>query len=161
MLRFLFCLIVILPIFFISKITGNQDAVAEIEIEKNTYQTFTDTKISTLRRCEAENIPVYFSDRFVESHSAAFLHAAVEAAANCSEAKAHVVNLKFEDMNDSDEVIAAGQVKEVTEFLKAYDTNVEIDRVTRVAKLDTRAVNGRAVIVEFEFGADDTSRIED
>lgn len=158
MLRFLFCLTVIAPIFFIPSLTNNQDAAASVEIEEDTYEMFTDSKISALSECQPENIPVYFSDAYVESHSAEFLHAAVDAVENCKDATVHVVNLKFENMTDDEEALARDQVEEVTAFLSAYDSHIEIDRETREAELDTRAVNGRAVVVEFEFDENTTTQ---
>lgn len=153
MLRFIFCLAVILPIFFIPSLTGDQNAVAEIEIEENSYDNFTDNKISALSKCEPESIPIYFSDRYVESHSAAFLHEAIEAASSCREAQAHIVSLKFENMDEADKAMSNVQFEEVAEFLKAYNSDIAIDDLVRETELDTRAVNGRSVVVEFEFNS--------
>lgn len=151
MLRFLFCLVFIAPIFFVPSLLGNQDAVASIEIEEDTYDAFTDAKLTALDACEAETIPVYFSDIFVETHSAEFLHSAVDAASDCGNATARIVGLKFDTMNDVELELSEQQVEEVAEFLNAYEVNLNIEQAAREIELDTRAVNGRAVIVEFEF----------
>lgn len=151
MLRFIFCLVFIAPIFFLPSILGNQDAVASIEIQEDTYDAFTDAKLTALDKCEPETIPVYFSDTFVETHSAEFLHSAVDAATDCAIATVRVVGLKFDNMTDAERTISDKQVQEVTEFLNAYGINLNVERSARKIELDTRAVNGRAVIVEFEF----------
>lgn len=151
MLRFLFCLIFIAPVFFLPSLLGNQDADASVEIQEDTYDMFTDSKISALSNCKAESIHVYFSDQYVETHSAAFLHQAVDAASSCENASIRIVNLKFDNMNDDELALADNQAEEATEFVKAYETNINVQRSVREAELDTRAVNGRAVIVEFEF----------
>jgi len=155
MLRFFFCLIFIIPVFFIPSLVGNQNADASIEIEEDTYDAFTDMKISALNNCEDETIPVYFRDEYVETHSAAFLHQAVDAATGCEDATIHIVNLQFENMNEDDLALADNRAEETTEFVKAYETDLDMKRSAREVELDTRAMNGRAVIVEFEFGGSD------
>jgi len=55
-------------------------------------------------------------------------------------------------MNEDELALADNRAKEATEFVKAYETDLDMERAARDAELDTRAVNGRAVIVEFEFG---------
>lgn len=151
MLRFLFCLIFIAPVFFIPSLLGNHNADASVEVAEDTYDTFTDSKISSLDKCEPESIPIYFSDAYVETHSAEFLHDAVSAASTCNNTTVRIVNLNFENMSESELLLAKDQVKEVAEFVKAYDVDIDIERSVRNVDLDTRAVNGRSVIVEFEF----------
>lgn len=151
MLRFLFCLLFITPVFILPSLLGNQDATASIEAEQDTYETFIDTKVAALSGCEPDNVPVYFRNEYVETHSAEFLHTAVDAASECFGLKATVMNLKFENMTEAELELADDQAEEVSEFLNAYDNTVEVERGAREIELDTRAVNGRAVIVEFNF----------
>lgn len=151
MLRFLFCLVFIAPVFFLPGLLGNQEADASVEIQQDTYDVSTDRKLVALENCESEAIPVYFYDAYVESHSAEFLHSAVEAASNCDSATARVVNLTFKDMNEAEINLSDERVYEVTQFLNAYETSVVFERSAREVELDTPAVNGRAVIVEFNF----------
>lgn len=151
MLRFLFCTVFIAPIFFLPGLIGDQDAVASIEIQEDTYDAFTDAKLSALDECEAETIPVYFKDVYVETHSAEFLHSAVDTAAACGGATVRVVGLEFEGMSETELELSDLQVEEVTEFLGAYDADINITKASRTVELDTRGVNGRTVTVEFQF----------
>ena len=151
MLRFFFCLIFIAPVFFLPGLFGNLNADATVEIQEDTYDAFTDSKISALSNCESESIPVYFSDEYVETHSADFLNQAVGATSNCDNATIRIVNLKFANMNQDELALADVQAKEATEFVKAHKTDADVARSARDVELDTRGINGRAVIVEFEF----------
>ncbi len=151
MLRFLFCLIFIAPVFFIPSLVDSQYADASIGIEEDTYGVFTESKIAALKSCEPESVHIYFSDVYVETHSAEFLHAAVDAASACKDTTVHIVGLEFENMTEGELALAKLQVNEVAEFLKAYETDAKVQHSSREAELDTRAANGRSVIVEFDF----------
>ena len=156
MIRFLFCSAAIIPVFFLPGVLQGSEADATPEAKPNTYVEFTNEKLEHLQDCESDSIGIYFHETYVTTHSAEYLQSAVDAVSHCDTPHIKLINLVQEDATPDETKLAKAQADEIEAFVESYDLEADLDRITRSVEANTRTVNGRAVLVEFDFDNDES-----
>lgn len=155
MLRLLFCTASIVPIAFIPWMTTKAKPVPAVE---TSYYDTADLEL--LSQCAADDIPVFFHDNLITSHSADDINTSLIAASDCGDMTVTVVPVLPDYADDRDLALADRRATQllahVDQVAEQTNTDMRLEIVNPPLREDisTLYINGRAAILRIEPDAD-------
>ncbi len=162
MLRLLFCTAAILPIAIIPWMTSRADTAEAVSqdavyVEETSYaELVTDPNIDALSHCDEGELPVFFREGLVTTHSAEFIAEGLEAAEGCGEVEVTIVPLLPEEAGPDEIAQMQHRTAELDDYVEAaadvLDTPVDIDVANEPVEeeITTLYINGRAAILKVD-----------
>ncbi len=153
MLRLLFCTAAIVPIAIIPWMTSEADTLP-VQVEDATYaELVTDPNLDALSACEMGELPVFFHDALVTTHSAEFIADGLRSAEGCGNVEVTIIPILPEYADEDDLENSVERTTELAAYIQAAaevtDTTIAIEIVNQPVKDDisTLYINGRAAIL--------------
>lgn len=153
MLRLLFCTAAIFPIAIIPWMTSEADTLP-VQVEDATYAALvTDPSLNALSLCEMGELPVFFHDAFVTTHSVEFIAEGLQSTEGCGSVDVTIIPILPEYADEADFESSALRATELTAYVQAVaeitDTPIAIEIANQPVKDDisTLYINGRAAIL--------------
>ncbi|MGB3456848.1 MAG: hypothetical protein WBG08_06945 [Litorimonas sp.] len=156
MLRLLFCTAAILPIAVIPWMTSEADTAVPAVQEASYAELVTDPSIDALSDCETGELPIFFRDDLVTTHSAEFIVEGLEAAEGCGSVDVTIVPLLPEEAAASDHAESEARAEELALYVEAAADQGNVDVDLGVAQepveeeISTLYMNGRAAILRID-----------
>ncbi|WP_298915978.1 hypothetical protein [uncultured Algimonas sp.] len=156
MLRLLFCTAAILPIGIIPWVSTKADTV-EMEAPEASYAELVKApNIDALSNCETGELPVFFHDSLVTTHSAEFILDGLEAAEDCGDVDVTIIPVLPEGANAADMSQSVQRTAELSEYVEAaadagtFDVALDIAKAPTEEEISTLYINGRAAILRID-----------
>lgn len=156
MLRLLFCTVAILPIGIVPWMTSKADTL-DVELADATYaELVADPSLAALSDCETGELPIFFHDQYVTTHSAEFIIDAVEAADDCGEVEVTIIPVLPEYADADIERESVARTAQLAEYVDATarvtqaDIRIDISEAPFKDDISTLYINGRAAILRID-----------
>ncbi|GLQ21162.1 hypothetical protein ACFFUB_06630 [Algimonas porphyrae] len=160
MLRLLFCTAAILPIAIIPWMTSEAETLDPVMGEASYTELVTDPNLDALNDCRVGELPVFFHDALITTHSAEAINAGMKSAEACGDVTVTVIPVlpayaDSQDLNQSDRRTTE-LVAYVDAAAKTVNASMDIEIVDRPVEDDisTLYINGRAAILRIDPNAD-------
>ncbi len=158
MLRLLFCSAALLPIAIIpwvSSDAGTINAVATSGSYDNpSYaEAVRAPAIDALEDCEASDLPVFFHDGYVTSHSAEYIQRGLQTAAECGGYDMTIVPVLPSEADSDERAQSVARTSELRELVRLSDeTNADLSVAKTMESDDvpTLYINGRSAFLRIE-----------
>lgn len=159
MLRLLFCSAALLPIAIIPWVNSGADtvdAIATSGFEQPSYaEAVRAPAIEALADCETSDLPVFFHDGLVTSHSAEYIQRGLRKAAACGDYDVTIVPVLPEDADGAERSLSVERTAELRELVRLSDetgADLSIGKTIEADEVPTLYINGRTAFLRIEPG---------
>ena len=156
MLRLLFCSAALLPIGIVPWMTSEADVMSEIMTTQTYAERVTDPSIDALSDCDVGELPVYFMDDLITSHSAEFIAEGFTAAEGCGSFDITIIPVLPKSAGDVEKSHSAQQTAELSAYIQdaanisRVDVRIDVADFPREDDISTLYMNGRAAILRID-----------
>ena len=152
MLRLLFCSAALLPIAILPFFTTEADALdVDASTEAVSYaEAVRAPSIASLADCEAEDLPVFFHDEYVTTHSAEFIRDGLQAAEGCGAMEIVVIPVLPDFAEAEDRAQSEERAVELREMVRDSGYAVSISDEPVQEDGSALYLNGRAAILQIQ-----------
>lgn len=156
MLKLFFYTITIFPLGLLPLVITHSDQITH-DIDDRTYvERITDPNIASLESCGVGELPIFFDNGLVTTHSAEFIHDGLEAAQACGYLDVTIIPILPEDARETELMKSVHRTAELRDYLSAVATVTEANIDMDVAKepredtVKTLYINGQAAILKID-----------
>ena len=150
MLRLLFCSAALLPIAVIPWFTSEATTIEATAADVTYAELVREPNIEALSDCDTGELPIFFHDNYVTTHSAEFIQQGLSAADGCGELDVVIVPVLPEFAESDDFAESVERTAELREMV--LNNGLDVTVASEPIQDDASAlyVNGRAAILRIE-----------
>jgi hypothetical protein len=155
MLRLIFCIFAILPVGVIPWVSTS----ANVEINKvrklSNVQQMDILPPRQLTECEAAQLPVFFHDDLITTHSADAIAASLNSTLSCDKLQAEIIPIVPMDAKPKDYEMMYRRLSELNAYMDAASEQKNMTVIVKTSSqpvqddVSTLYMNGRAAILRF------------
>lgn len=165
MLKLLFYSAVLIPLVSLPWITTKADAVPQASVDLSYEAKITEPNVEALTNCDAADVPVFFHDDLILTHSAEFITESLQAAKACGSVDLTIIPVVPDDAEARDLELSKIRMAELNAYIGAVTERANINaRLEQVEKpvtdeVSTLYMNGRAAIIQIDPDVTRLSRV--
>ena len=150
MLRLLFCTAAIIPIAILPWATEEADAIEADVVDASYAELVRDPSIAALSQCESGELPIFFHDELVTTHSAEFIHEGLEATQDCGAVTVEIVPVLPVHAETEDLAESLQRTAELREIVRLSGMEAVVSPEPQRPEGSSLYLNGRAAILRIE-----------
>lgn len=150
MLRLLLCTAAFVPVAILPWFSNEAEAIDDTSIAPNYVSTITDPQLSALRNCETGELPIFFHDDLITTHSAEFIDSGLAAVENCGAVEVTIIPVLPEQSDGGDIAQSVVRMAELSEVIRVSGQQSHISNDIIEDEVTTLYINGRAAILRID-----------
>ena len=165
MFKLLFYSTVLIPLVSLSWMTTKADAVPKAAVDMSYEARITEPNVKALTNCDTAEVPVFFHDDLILTHSAEFITESLQAASACGSVDLTIIPVIPDDAEGRDLELSKIRLAELNAYVGAVTETAKINvRLEQVEKpvtdeVSTLYMNGRAAIIQIDPDVTRLSRV--
>ena len=157
MLRLLFCSAALLPIAIVPWMNSDAGTIATATSGNHDQPSYAEAirapAIDALEACEASDLPVFFHDGLVTSHSAEYIQRGLQTAAECGGYDMTIVPVLPEEADGDERAESIARTAELRELVRLSDetgADLTVAKTMESDDVPTLYINGRSAFLRIE-----------
>lgn len=147
MLKLLLCSVILAPCFVIPFVGTANDVMADYDT--TTFEdAYIEPELAKLKNCQNANLDVFFSEGYVEYHSAEYLSEGIKAASECGNVNYVLQPVEVSSSKNAFDKSVSDETNELILLLKAHGVSAKLMDPKVQKKYDSFIINGRSVILQ-------------
>lgn len=156
MLKLFFSTVAILPIAILPWISSQAETL-DVAIQEDAFKVrVSDPNIAAIEACKAGQLPIFFQEQYVTTHSAEFIQQGLEAAKACDDVTITIVPILPKDAQASDIADSVLRTVELASYIDEavhitdQEITLHVAKTAREDEITTLYINGRAAILNVD-----------